>query len=259
MAAPRASTPQTSAVPPTVTQMKQEGLILINPLRRQVQSLTITDEVSYLRADTLLGRVALARKTWAGKMAPILVPLKKAITEAKKAMEGAKSLDAEVDGPLAQMESDLKGQMRDYKIEEARLIQEAQDKEAAQIAETNRLLAEAAEADRVAVTANKSAPMKARLAKARADALVEQAETIQAAAEPAPEAVKGTSSSTRTTPSWRIIDKAAFVKGVAAGKIPLEAVEVWNAAVNKQFRDDPAMMKWWPGVELYDEVTIVRR
>lgn len=249
-------TPKTPTAPaPTASlqTIERRGLQLTMPLQRSVQGLTITDEESYLQADSLLGRIVTARRTWEAEIGPILRPLKKAIDAAKEAMLGAKKLDAKVDGPLGLMESQVKLVMRDYKIEEARQIREAED---AREQERRRLDEERRKAELTAAAAKPNS-IKARLADARTAAIQEQEQALDQQEESAP--VKGSTSTTRTTKSWRITDKTLFLKGILLGKIPDDMVSINTVLVGKQFRDDPTVLTAWPGIELYDDVSIVRR
>lgn len=237
---------------PQLRQVERQGLQLLSPLQSAVQGLSITDERSYLQADTLLGRVVAARKTWAAEISPIIRPLKAAIASAKLAMKGAADLDDKVDKPLEELERSLKWQMADYKTAEARQIEEAK---LARDREEIQAKREMAEAERKLESA-RTKPIRERLAAAR-DAALTKIEVL--AEELTPEPVRGETSTTRRTPSWRITDKAAFIAGVADGRIPLEMVEPWTAAIRQQFRDNPDAMKRWPGCELFDDITVVRK
>lgn len=245
--------PVAPAPPPALPPAHREkGLQLIAPLQRETRALSITDEPSYLRADGLLGRVVTARRTWAALLSPVTAPLKRALTAAKEAMEGARDLNREIDGPMEEMERRIKDAMKDYKIEERYRLLEAQR---AREAEEQRI-AQEAQALEERARAARTAPMRERLAKRRED-LVRQAEVLEQQPEPTP--VVASTSTTRTTPSWRIADLHLFLAAVIRGDIPDNAVAVDRVLVQAMFRDNPAAVGAWPGVELYDEVIIVRR
>lgn len=245
------------AVPASLRTIEHEGFKLVTPLQREVEGLTITDAASYLAADALLGRVVAARKRWAAEMDPILTPAKVTVSEAKKTLAGAQALAAKVDGPLGDLELRMKAEMRDYKIEEIRQIEEqdrVREQEKLRLQEQERKAREVSEAPT-------ASPLKARLAAARATTAVEQIEELEQEDTPAP--VKAEMSTTRRTPSWRITDTTAFVQQwlqeQMVGSMPSDAVIINTAAISRVFRATPELLDSWPGIERYDEISVVRK
>lgn len=237
---------------PQLRQVERQGLQLLSPLQSAVQGLNITDERSYLAADVLLGRVVTARKTWRVELKPISDPIDKAAAELRKAKAGVKALDDKVDGPLEAMERELKRGMADYKIAEARQIQAAEEDRRRQALKAEQ---DALEAERKLESA-RTKPIRERLAAAR-DAALTKIEVL--AEEVAPEPVRGETSTTRRTPSVRIRDFRAFLQGVLDDIIPIEFVAPNMTALRVQFRCDPDKLKDWPGLELFDDITVVRK
>jgi hypothetical protein len=73
------------------------------------------------------------------------------------------------------------------------------------------------------------------------------------------EPVKVSGSTYRSVKHAVVNDLKAFVAGVAAGKIPLDTLEIRVSVVNKYFRDAAPVVQSWPGVVIEDDVTITRR
>lgn len=265
--------------PAQIVKVRAEGISLITPLKPLVDRLTITDPESYLAADGLLARIRNARALWVTKLEPIRGPLQRAIAAAKEAVkhakdaaQGADQLHADVDGPLAQLEGDVKQAMIAYKVEERRQLQAAEE-ERQRAAQTIR---DEAARKAIAAVAAKTPQMQARLREQQAALEVQAAEVLtQDMAEP----VKGASSNDRTTAKVRIVDLLAFIHAAEdyhpqagvyrMGHPPLrshnkrgelmELIEVVQARLNELYREQPGVVKSWPGVEEYDDIIIARR
>lgn len=276
----KAATPLPATQPPNpaLVRARTEGIQLVSPLKPAVDALIgqniLTDE-DYIHADALLARIKTARALWATKLSPIRGPIDKAITELKNSLVGVKALDAEVDGPLAILQEKVRGAMTSYKIEEARQIQEAQEKADA---EAQRIRDEANRKAQQATQA-KTPQLRAKLEQARADLEVKatQVETQT------PIPVQGASSSTRSVQKVRISDPVAFVAALKAyspragiyelGHPPLtilthktlrsgemreddSPLDAMRAEVSKIFSVQPGVVASWPGVEVFDDVII---
>lgn len=241
---------QPSAV--SLAKAKQGGVQLVTPLREDVQELLelpldeMTEE-HYSQLDVMLSRVGKARKSWRDRLAPILDPLKDAIRAAKKATEGTDALFKEVDSPMEQMESAIRLKMKDYKTEEYRLKQIA-DREQQNAA---RLLQEAAEREAAAKTPKQQ--QKAQAQRIQAEVQLEQ--TV----ERAPVTTYAENSTTRVKKTWKIKDMAKFLAFIAENEELFPCVEVRSPEMNKRYKDDPEGMQSWPGIDIVDDVTIVRR
>lgn len=268
---PRAAAKTVIDIPtnPALVQVRTQGLTLTSPLKPLVDGLEVVDSDSYLEADMLLGRIANARAVWKTKIDPVLVPLKRAVDAAKLAMEGAKKLNTDVDGPLEEMEVSVKGSMKTYKLLEA---QQEQERVRLETAEANRLRDEAAAKERAALAA-KTAPMRAKLEQARAD-LEAKAEVVQQQAM-TPTVVKGGASSDRWTDKIKITDLSKLVNSmidyVPHADIYRKNEAPWSLLnnprvlgaiqieLNKIFDSQPGIVETWPGCEIYRDVTIARR
>lgn len=233
---PRKIAPKTDIVvplPPAATKAKQAGLALLRPLDAEVGSLAVETADDYTTASEILAMVQDARHTWAEKMRPIIDPLRQ-LTDALYA------LNREIDGPLERHEKHVKQLMKDYKLEEARLIQAARE-------EQQRLQREAEERARKAEAA-KTKPAQQRLQQ-EAQSLQTLADQVGEEAAP----LKVATSSTRTKRRWRCTNFMAVVKGVAAGTIPMETLMLDERSLNSLSPDDVAQ---WDGFEAFDDVII---
>lgn len=237
----------TSLSPVVRAKAQREGLALLTPLQQEIEGLSIQTADDYLIADGYLGRVCEARKRWASKLAPILDPLAASMRLAKQAMEGAKGLLNEVDKPLEQLELRLRAGMKTFKVEEQRQLQEARQ-------EQERLQREI-ELKAQQEAAARTAPQRARIAQQR-ETLEQLAVSVE---EETPLAVTGEQSKTRGKRAWRIKDLPAFLRSVASGELESDCVLVNTVVMNRYFKEHGEDMAAWPGVELFDDVIIVKR
>lgn len=235
-----------------IQKARDEGLSLIDPLQSAVMELTFSPldidvmsneklEDNYLVLDAMLGRIQAARKRWSARIGKIIDPL-------WEALQSGRGLKNEVDKPLEVLEVQVKGVMKSLKIEERRRITAAAEEE-------DRLRNEAAEQEARELAA-KTPQMKARLAAKRQE-LETKADTQSEAQIP----VMAGASTTRTVKKWRVIDQAAFIKGLAAGKIPAMAITVNTVGINQIFKSVGGhdAVAAYPGVEVYDDIDIVGR
>lgn len=236
---------------PDAVEVRIQGLKLLTPLRPLIAALSVTDADSYLEADGLLGRVKHARATWVAKFGPILQPLKAAEKNIKQALRGAKDLDAEVDGPLEQMELSIKEAMRQYKLKEQLQLQEAEEERRRKV-EAMRL--EAEEKERKALLA-KTPQMKAKLAQSRQDLLI-AAELVED--EPVTP-IRGAASTSRSVRKWRVKDMKALLRGVLSGEVPADVIVTADPVIGRYWSSDRAIVEAWPGMEGFDDVIIARR
>lgn len=232
----------------TLVQMRSEGLATVSPLNQDVQSLTITDDESYVAADRLLCRVIQAEAGWAAKIDKILGPI-------AQGLELLKGLRDDIAGPLKASRLAIKEKMKEYKLLEAkRLRDEAEAKEA----EKRRLAKVAADAAKAEENA-KTFQMKQKLALKRAEAEQQRAE-IEAAPEAKPVQIKG-GGAARTIIKWRVTDKAKFLAYVLENYTELEAlVLIDDGQMTAKRRLDKAQAgPWMPGVEVYEDISIAGR
>lgn len=253
------------AIPPELIKEKVEGTALIKPLKAAALTLTVSTQDDYLKADTLLGRIFTARATWAAKMAPVRRPLQKAIdaakatlVHAKEAMLGADTLFSEIDGPLLDLDADIRGQMGAFKLKEARELREA---ETAREVERARLAEEIRKTSELELNA-KTKAIAQRL-EVRRQGLVQQAVAVEVVEEQAPAPVKGTSSQSRNVRDWRVLNMDTFIKGCADGSIPADVLTLDLGKMQEYFREPITRAQMdkgeWPGLEVFDDVIIARQ
>ena len=238
-----------AAVTKELQVVRGEIVLSTTPVLLRAVELEVVDSRSYAVADNLLSVIRKARKTWADRTSKITAPLKEAMTQLKVSMAEAKSFVEEVDSPLAQGEQVLRDSMRQYKLEEARLIEEERRKEQA---EKDRLWREAEE-KRIKAEQAKTPQMASRLANQAAK--LEVAASTVAAPVQVPVKVQG--SGTRTVRAWRVVDMQALLRGVLDGTVPPDVIKLDTPLVNGLHRLQPARVESWPGLEGFDNIQIV--
>jgi hypothetical protein len=259
--------------PPTVSvdltdtaHVRAQGLQLLTPLTQGVNTLRVITATDYLDADEWLGRVRNARAKWKAMLDPISAPIARMKADLKLAETGVKRLNAEVDEPLATLELRVKDAMRQFKLEEQRQLQAAREQEEREERERQRQLEEVRRKEEAA----KTAPMRAKLADARAKLEAEQEAAATEVVDLNP-IVKGASSSVRTSRKPRITDLGAFISAIAdyapqagiyrMGQPPLSMLtpEMFQSALTAMWRAQPGVVESWPGVEVIEDITIAGR
>lgn len=208
-------------------------------------NLIVMDPGTFAIADSLLTKLVEARKTIKAKFAKVIDPLKQALDEAR-------SFFSEVDAPLAEAEGVIRGRMKGYKIEEARLARLEDEKRLAAADELRRQAEEKA----IAESRAKTQAMKDRLAKERAE-LETKADVAQAA--PAHTLVRAVGSTTRTVKVPQITDPRSVLLGILAKKIPLDIIEFDLTAIKAYYKRDPAGVAEWPGINWIEDIQIVHQ
>jgi hypothetical protein len=241
---------------------------------------SIDSPEGFLAMDAKLASIRNARAQWKLALEPIAGPLeraiakqKEALAEAKKASEGVKQLESEVGDRLDRLERKAKDLMADYKTrEQQRIANEKREKDR----KAQQLIEEARKREIQAASA-RTPQLKARLEQQRADLITQAQEVEDASEEITP--VKGASSTTRTQQKVRIVDPMKFLAAVklyepTAGVYdmgvpplmvtdrngePTPLVEIVAARLNDLYREQPGVVASWPGVEIYDDITIAGR
>lgn len=230
-------------------QAKAEALAIIPTLRQEVTELQINGADDYLYADELLGRITGAQRVWFHVWDRIM---EKTVKPIRQGLEGLYEMNREIDKPLETMAADVKARMRAYKQKE---LQDKLLAERAREEEQRRLEAEAQA--KIDAAARASTPqMKGRLS-AAAQKLMQQAQTV--AVEETPEPVRGVNSSERRVEKPAVVSIQEFCRGVADGVIPTNMVIVPIGDLNRAWKDNPDVVKEWPGVEIVVDVQLVRR
>lgn len=230
--------------PPQLERIKKEASIDIVPIAK-ANSLMVTDATSFARADAILAQLDARCNHYESLFSEILDPLNAARTATLKAKK-------EVLDPWTHAVDYIRLQMKQFKNEEARLIQQEKDRVET---EQRQLLEEAQRKDRQAEAA-KNPKVQERLAQA-ARALTEQAQEVTAVPVIAPVAVIG--STTRTVKAWRLVDLEDLIEAVSKGIVGREALKVDEDWARQMLRANPAALAKVPGIEVYDDVQIVRR
>ena len=233
------------STPVKTDQIKQEGLALISPLEQAVSCLAVTTPDEYDVADGMLLRITAAERKWLDKIDPIIGPI-------RKGLDALYDLKNEVWNPLKRMQTTVRQKMKDFKLEEKRQLERAEEQHQADKRSLDQAIAKAVSQAALA----KTQAQKAVLTKA-AQVLEERAEVL--AEQPAPKPIQGTATRTRTVPKWKISNKMAFIQAVAAGTIDLEFVEPHTANIEGVFRNSRDEMRDWPGITIYEDIEIVRR
>ncbi len=234
-------------------QTKAEIQALSSPLLIRLQSLEIDDAESYRVADGMLVRVRDVRKAIMEKMSTILDPAKEAVDAAKRAYAASKAFSDELDAPLAQGEAQLRIQMKDYKNEERNKALEA-EREAREKADK---LQREADEKRRREQAAPTAKLREKLAQQRAE-LEDKADRAVASV---PTVAKNQGSGTRVTRKYRVTDFEALVKAAMDPKsdVPMDVLAINKPLLDQYFRQAASAVEKWPGIEGYDDVTIVAR
>ena len=231
----------------------------MSPVIKRAEALMVNDAQSYAIADTFLGKIVDARKSIKTRLGKFMNPLKEAVDKAKESYKQAQSFHAEVDSPLEQAELVVRDRMKQFKIEEAR---QARLEEQRREQEEQRLRAEAARAQQAEDKA-KTQQMRDRLAAKRAE-LETQADLAQAA--PAAVPVKAVGSTTRTVRIPTVVNKAMFIRALAAGEVLVAGVPMFETlldidqtALKQLFKAYPDKVAKWPGIESVDDIQIVHK
>lgn len=234
---------------PTVTQQLSTELEIVKretaPIISRTETLEVTDPQSYAVADSLLTKIVTTRKTIKTRLSKILDPLKEALKQAQ-------SLLSEVDTPLSEAESTIRGSMKDYKLEEAGQANLAARKREEEAAELRRQ----ADLKKLAESKAKTQQMRDKLAAQRAE-LETKADVTEVA--PAPALVKAAGSTTRTVKVPIVIDECAFIKAVASGLIPPDTLSFHMVNIKAHCKSRPDLVAKWPGLDIIDDIQIVHQ
>lgn len=234
---------------PTVTPQLSKELEVIKtetaPVIARAATLVVQNAQDYAIADSFLDRLVGARKSIKARLAKIIDPI-------KEALDQAKSLLKEADGPLEQSEILIRGRMREFKLEEAR---QARIEEEKRYAAEEKLRQEVA-AKALAESKAKTQQMRDKLAAQRAEL---EAQADVAAAAPAQQTVKAVGSTTRTVRVPKITDKNALIAAVAAGKASRVILDVNMPELKALYKAHPEEVSKWPGIEWIDDIQIVKR
>lgn len=232
---------------PILLKASEQATTKNHPLIEKVNELQITSNEGFLVADGMLGQISVALKSWKEDIDPILKPQ-------KEALAAAQALDRKVRQPLEGAEEIIKRKMKEWKLQELRLLQAAEDEKekAAQL-----LRDQAAEQARRATSAA-TPQLRARLENRRKE-LERQAEEVEQ--QETQELTRGSESGARTKFKWRLTDIKVFATFISAhqGGSLAGLIEVNEKAMNEMFKNFPEQVMEFPGIEVYEDLDIVRR
>lgn len=244
-----------SFIPKGLEQDKKASLSAILPIQEAVDTLRVKTQEDYLNADTILGRIRTARKSWGGVWDNIQA---KTIKPIRAGLDALYETNRTIDGPLDVMETRVKSLMQAFKNEEARQLRLVEQE---RVREEQRLLQEAqALADKVAAKPLTSLA-RGRLVD-RMDSIEAQIQAVnQEATDIKASAVRGSSSSTRAIKAWKMTELADVLQGILDGTIPDSVVMLDTVYINRSFKgpDGQELVGSWPGFVVVDETQIVGR
>lgn len=227
-----------------LAKTSKEGLQLVSPLQSQVNSVKVTTELEYMKADSLLTKIRIAKANWLNRINPIIEP-------SYKALQLLYKLRSDVVEPLEKYELSIKGKMKDFKLLEARIAREAEEKRQAEIRrieEEERLRAEAEAKAR-------TSPMKARLAEKRAEL---EAERLKLENTVAASPIQAAGSTPKATRKWKVVSITKLMEHLIENEDLTALVIVDQTQMNAYFKlEKPGVGKGWlPGIEVYDDIDI---
>jgi Skp family chaperone for outer membrane proteins len=223
-----------------ISTIKSDYFALIAPVTAPAISHTIHDPAAYHDADSILASIQTTKKSVESRLEEKILPIRTRIN----AWHG---LRRELVDELELAERTIKSKMAAYKTEEMR---QEQERARLEQEETRKRAREAEEASKQAQQAG-SAIERAR-AKLRAQQIVNAPMTVP----PPPPPVRASRSSSIPTQTWRIVDRAAFLKGIVDGTIPTEMVEIHSVNMNAMWKINKGKVAGWPGVGVEDGVSI---
>lgn len=231
---------------PLAVTVKEEALAASSSLITQSRGFEeITTPEAYVQASLVRAQVQQLKKTWTDKLQKIINP-------AYEALQGLYSLKKDILGPMEKAEVGLTSAMRDFKLSEARQIQEAEERKRQ---EEERLRVEV---ERKEIAAERAATPQMR---GRIEAQVEKVKEklAQTEAQETITEVRAVGSTTRKVKKWRCVNITLLAKAVAKGEVPDDVLSVNSVRMNEYFRSSPKDVGMIPGIEVYDDVIIVGR
>lgn len=235
-----------------LVQERQQGLALISPLKHSVFAIIVESAEEYAIADALLARIRQAESSWLSRINPIIEPI-------RSSLDLLYGLRKDIVDPIHELEGVIKDKMRAFKVKEAQLLKEANDKRQKELAELQRQADEKAKREANA----KTNAMRSKLAEARGE--LEQ-KLANAKAQVAPTPIKVSGSSSRKVKKWKVTDFTGFILYVASIEKQEEAEEMMSllcideVQMNAFFKlTKPDAGEWLPGITVTEEITIAGR
>jgi hypothetical protein len=219
-----------------ITPDAREAAALALPIPDQAKALKIVDDATLKAGNELLLNIKDLRK----KIQDTFRPICEAAHDAHRRAVAAQK-DAEA--PLIEAEGIVKPAISRYVAEEDRKRREAEE-------------AARKEADRIA----QEEALKAAVAAEEAGATPEEVNAIAETPAfipvvPPPPAPKLSGVSIRKVAKFEVVNFRALVQAVAAGQVPIEALQPNDTVIGQQARSLRTSLRW-PGVRVWEEDSV---
>lgn len=234
--------PEIHNIPPAISVARVEAQRISTPLIEKA-AMIVTCGVEYQDASLLRANLQNAQKAIEERLDKIIRP-------SYEALQSLYELKRELTKPIVDATGQLTGQMRQFKLLEARKIQE--EETARKLAE-QALIREAEEKMRAAERA-KTPQMQSRM-KTQATTLATRAQEVALTPTEAP--VKAVGSTVRKYKRVEITDFAKLIKGVASGDVPEDVLEVNMGRLGEYLKLDEKAVADMPGVAIIEDIRIV--
>jgi len=228
-----------------LARVQRETGELTGGLITRAAELQIETEHDYAKADSLLTGIREVSRTAPMKLDEIIKPIKAGLALLNGVRK--KMMD-----PLAASEATVRSKMREYRVkEQGEIDRKRMEKEK----EDRRIQEKAEEAERQLAAARSAA--QRRVLERKLEHLGAKAIEAQSVVVEKPVVVSG--STTRTTRRVRVVDADLLIRAVADSKAPSDLITINTSVLNKMHRDNQDYTESLPGVEGYDDISIVER
>lgn len=242
-------------VPPSAIQARKESTLISSSITGRADSLEVLDDSSFAVADSYLVLLHNAQVRIEEKFSTALSPARETLDAAKRTHKAIQDLMNEALQHIQDSQASLRSRMKEYRILEARRIEmekrdrEIQERKAQAELEVLQKREESARTE----------SMRSRIASQREQLELQAAENMAARPEAIPVKVAG--STTRTVKKWRVTDIVALTRAALdpTNPVPQSILGIDREALDYCFRTGQSAVAKWPGVEVYDDIQIVRR
>ena len=238
----------TTLIPPAELALAKREAQQVTPLAIQAEELAVVDRNSYALADQILGKITSIRSSITDRLAKILNPL-------NEARNSALALRRELDGPPAIAETMIRQKMKQFKLQEA----EAERVEAERIRREQEAIEKAAEEARRKEEAAKTIQMRNKLAEKRIALETEAA--IKSLEKPA-DSVRVAGSTSRKVMRIEVVNYEYVLQSSAMREALLQDDDMKkciSTIINRLYKLAPAVVRGYPGIKEYEDVSIIKR
>lgn len=260
-----------SPTPESISLARTTSIQEVDSVTQLVSLLDVKDQPSYLAADALLSHIKEAMDLVEEKFRPITKPI-------RDGLDKLYALRREIDTPLKTLETEVKGKMATYQMQERRRIQaEEEENQRRAREEARKLIEEREERLRLEALQTLQAPVvESYLMQgnhhwvppstseprpgggSQATFLPEQV-LVAFLSPPTAPAPSASSSSARFVTRCRVVNMEALVDAALLGFVPLGILSIDQNAMESWFKQQPHLVKSWPGVEVYEDAIISKR